>query len=78
MNWIFFKYFFGEDQGRYIIEIKPENLEKVEKMLKNESVHYDKLGLVEGNKITLENDLELSIDDIKEGYKKWLKEYMIN
>ena len=25
-----FEYFFGEDQGRYIIEIKPENLENTE------------------------------------------------
>jgi hypothetical protein len=47
-------------------------------MLKKESIHFDKLGLVEGDKITYENDLKLSIDDIKEGYKKWLKEYMVN
>ena len=30
------------------------------------------------NEIMLENDLKISIEDIKEGYKKWLKEYMIN
>ena len=47
-------------------------------MLKKESIHFDKLGLVEGNKIIFENDLKISIDDIKEGYKKWLKEYMVN
>ena len=47
-------------------------------MLKKESIHFDKLGLVEDDKITYENDLKLSIDDIKEGYKKWLKEYMVN
>ena len=73
-----FEYFFGEDQGRYIIEIKPKNLENVENMLNKESIHFDKLGLVEGNKITLENDLKLSIDEIKEDYKKWLKEYMVS
>ena len=60
------------------IEIKPENLKKVENILKKDSIHFDKLGLVEGNKITLENDLKISIEDIKEGYKKWLKEYMVN
>jgi hypothetical protein len=47
-------------------------------MLKNDSIHFDKLGVVEGNNIILENDLKLSIDDIKEGYKNWLKEYMVN
>ena len=73
-----FEYFFGEDQGRYAIEIKPENLESVENILKKDSIHVDKLGLVEGDKIILENDLKISIDEIKEGYKKWLKEYMVN
>tara|TARA_B100002052_G_scaffold210663_1_gene192705 strand:- start:294 stop:983 length:690 start_codon:yes stop_codon:yes gene_type:complete len=73
-----FQYFFGEDQGRYIIEIKPENLENVEKILKNDSIHFDKLGLIEGNEINYGNDLKISIDDIKQGYKKWLSEYMVN
>ena len=73
-----FEYFFGEDQGRYIIEIKSENLENAYNMLKKDSIHFDKLGLVEGNKIIFENDLKISIDDIKEDYKKWLKEYMVN
>ena len=73
-----FEYFFGEDQGRYIIEIKPENLENVENMLKKDSIHFDKLGIIESNQITYGNDLKISIDDIKEGYKNWLKEYMVN
>ena len=73
-----FEYFFGEDQGRYIIEIKPENLENVEKILKKDSIHFDKLGIVESNQITYGSDLKISIDDIKEGYKNWLKEYMVN
>ena len=28
------EYFFGEDQGRYILEIEQKNLNKVEKILK--------------------------------------------
>ena len=73
-----FEYFFGEDQGRYIIEIKPENLKNVENILKKDSIHFDKLGVIETNMITYEKDLKISIDDLKEGYKKWLKEYMVN
>ncbi len=72
-----FEYFFGEDQGRYIVEIKPENLKNVENMLKKDSIHFDKLGVIESNQITYGNDLKISIDDIKEGYKNWLKEYMV-
>ena len=73
-----FKYFFGEDQGRYIIEIKPKNLENVENMLKKDSIHFDKLGIIESDQITYGNDLKISIDDIKQGYKNWLKEFMVN
>ena len=73
-----FEYFFGEDQGRYIVEIKPENLDKVEDMLKKDSIHFDKLGIIESDQITYGNDLKISIDDIREGYKNWLKEYMVN
>ena len=73
-----FEYFFGEDQGRYIVEIRPENLENAEKILKNDSIHFDILGIIEGDQITYGNDLKISIGDIKKGYKKWLKEYMVN
>ena len=74
----FYEYFFGEDQGRYIVEIKPENLDNVEDMLKKDSIHFDKLGIIESDQITYGNDLKISIDDIKEGYKNWLKEFMVN
>ena len=47
-------------------------------MLGNDSIHFDKLGLVDSDKITYGNDLKITIEDIKQGYKKWLKEYMVN
>ena len=47
-------------------------------MLKKDSIHFDKLGVIESNQITYGNDLKISIDDIKEGYKNWLKEYMVS
>ena len=49
-----------------------------EKILKKDSIHFDKLGIIESNQITYGSDLKISIDDIKEGYKNWLKEYMVN
>ena len=73
-----FEYFFGEDQGRYIIEIEPENIENVEDILKKESIHFDKLGLVDSDQIIYGDDLKISLEDITENYKKWLKEYMAN
>ena len=62
----------------YPIIIGSKIIKNLSLYLRKNSIHFDKLGLVEGKTITLKNDLKISIDDIKEGYKKWLKDYMVN
>ena len=71
-----FDYYFGEDQGRYIIEIELNNLSKVEKILKDNSVHYDDIGLVTENEIILDKEPILHIDDLIKSNKSWLEDYM--
>ena len=71
-----FDYYFGEDQGRYIIEIDPINLEKVQKTLKENSVHYDQLGSVTENEIIIDKEPILHIDDLIKSNNSWLEEYM--
>ena len=71
-----FEYFFGEDQGRYIIEIPKENVEKVNKILEKNSVHYDKLGIIDEKMLSFNNDIKLPIEELKEANKNWLKKYM--
>ncbi len=73
-----FEYFFGEDQARYIVEISKENFKKVDEILNENSVHFDQLGLITEKNITLDNDLKLSVDDLSNVYKNWLKNYMVN
>ena len=73
-----FNYFFAEDQGRYIIEIENNNLAMVKKVLEENSVHFDELGVVDGNKLTFKDELNISIQDLKKKYKSWLKNYMIS
>ena len=41
-----FEYFFGEDQGRFIIEIEEKNLKNVTEILEKNSVHFDELGII--------------------------------
>ena len=41
-----FEYLFGEDQGRYIVEISKIDLESTTKILQENSVHFDELGSV--------------------------------
>ena len=72
-----FKYFFGEDQGRYIIEITKDNLKKVKEILNNNSVHYDELAIVVEKDIIIDEEPILSVDELMLSNKKWLKEYMV-
>ena len=70
-----FKYFFGEDQGRYVLEVDKDNLEKVEKILKNNNIFYEKVGQTQKNYFEIQKELKI---DIKELYKinnQWYNNY---
>ena len=70
-----FKYFFGEDQGRYILEVNKNNLEKIEKILKNNNIFYENIGLTQKNYFEIQKELKI---DIKELYKinnQWYNNY---
>ena len=71
-----FEYYFGEDQGRYIIEIEPKNLLKVQKILKDNSVHYDEIGLVTEKDIIIDKEPIIHIDDLIKSNTNWLVNYM--
>ena len=71
-----FDYYFGEDQGRYVIEIESKSLSKVQKILKDNSVHYDEIGLVTEKDVIVDKEPILHIDDLIESNKNWLEDYM--
>ena len=73
-----FGYFFGEDQGRYVVEINKTNLEKARKLLEENSVHYDEIGIIDKSKIIFDNKINLSVDEIEKENKAWLRKYMVN
>ena len=73
-----FEYYFGEDQGRYIVEIAKSNESKIIKILNDNSVHFDKLGTITKKDIIINNEPILTVDDLLNYNKNWLKEYMVN
>ena len=73
-----FNYFFSEDQGRYIIEIQKQNLDMVKKILDENSVYFDELGLVTKDNLEFKDDLNISIKELGKKYKSWLENYMAN
>ena len=73
-----FEYLFGEDQGRYIIEISKDDLESVTKILQENTVYFDELGLVNDDNLIIDSKTKVSIDDLIKSHTNWLTNYMDN
>ena len=73
-----FNYFFSEDQGRYIIEVRKNDLENVQKILDENSVYFDELGVVNKENLQFNDELNISIKELSIKYKTWLENYMVN
>ena len=69
------KFFFGEDQSRYILEVDNNNIEKVEKILKNNSVYSEKIGITQKNFFEIDGEMKLSIKDLLKINNQWYNKY---
>ena len=74
----YFEYFFGEDQGRYLIEIEKNDLEKVKSILRKNSVYFDEFGVVQEKNVVLKDKLNVTVDELIKTNKTWLNKYMSN
>ena len=70
------EYLFAEDQGRYLIEIKPEDLKDVSKILEKNSVYHENLGIIIDKEMIINEKTKLTIDELKSYNTNWLKNYM--
>ena len=70
------EYFFGEDQGRYIIEVATKNLKKVTDILKKNAVHFDELGKINEDQLFIDEKTKVSIDELTTSNTNWLNNYM--
>ena len=70
-----FKYFFGEDQSRYILEVDSNNLKKVEKILKNNNVFYENIGITQNNYLEIMNEMKLDIKQLYKVNNQWYNNY---
>ena len=70
-----FKYFFGEDQARYIIEISPNNLIKVENILKENDIYHENIGFTQKEYLEIEGELKISTKDLFKINNQWYSSY---
>ena len=70
-----FKYFFGEDQGRYVAEIEKENFEKIEKLLKKNNIFYENIGHTQKNYFEIQGELKIDIKELFKINNQWYNNY---
>ena len=69
------EYLFGEDQSRYIIEVKKENKDKVSNILKENSIYFDIVGKTQKENIDIGKDLSINVEDLNKLNTSWFKDY---
>ena len=69
------KFFFGEDQGRYILEINLKILPKIEKILKDNNVYYENIGLTQKDYFEIESELKIKVKDLYKINNEWYNNY---
>ena len=55
-----------------------KNIDKVKEILEKNSIHYDELGVVDDKMLSFNNDINLSIEELKKAHTYWLSKYMDN
>tara|TARA_B100000886_G_C20405742_1_gene484668 strand:+ start:36 stop:950 length:915 start_codon:yes stop_codon:yes gene_type:complete len=70
-----FEYFFGEDQGRYIIEIDQSNLSQVIKILNDNRIYYENIGKTQKEFFEVEDELNININDLFKINNTWYNNY---
>ena len=69
------KYFFGEDQSRYILEIDANNLENAEKIFKKNNIFYENIGITQKNYFEIHKEIKMDIKDLFKINNQWYNNY---
>ena len=69
------EYFFGEDQARYIIEVDSNCLNKAEKILKENNIFYENIGITQEEFFEIEKELKISTNDLFKINNEWYNNY---
>ena len=70
-----FEYFFGEDQGRYVLEIDVNKLENVKQILKENNIYYENIGFTQRDNFEIEDELKINIKDLFQINNEWYNKF---
>ena len=69
------EYFFGEDQSRYLIEVDKSNSPKLERLLKDNNIYFDNIGITQKEYFELDKELKISVKELYDINNKWYKQF---
>ena len=69
-------YWFGEDQGRYVVAVKAEHIDRFVADAQKAGVAIAELGKTGGSELTLDGTVLISMEELKTAHESWLPDYM--
>ena len=69
------EHYFGEDQGRYLLEIEPKNLEKVIKIIDANNIFNETVATVQKDYFEIIGELKIHINELYKVNNKWYNNY---
>jgi len=69
------EYFFGEDQGRYLIELEANQLEKVKKILEDNNIHNETMGIVQKDIFELTGEFKIKVNELQKTNNQWYNNF---
>ena len=69
------EYLFGEDQSRYLIEIKEKNINKVSNILEKNSIYFEMIGKTQKDSLEVNKDFSTKITELIKLNSFWFDNY---
>jgi len=69
------EYYFSEDQGRYLLEVNPIHLKKVNKILEENNIFSEVIGTVQKDYLEVPGELKININDLYKANNTWYNNY---
>ena len=69
-------FWFGEDQGRYVVTVKPSVAEKVLLRARSSGIPARQLGFTGTDALTLQDERPILVAKLRERFESWLPAYM--
>jgi len=69
------EFYFGEDQGRYLVEIEPKNLQNVIKILNKNNIFSEAIAVVQKDYFEVLDEFKINTKDLYKTNNKWYNNY---